>query len=54
MKLIAKDSIIYGAKKFKAGEIIEIDDKTAKKFLSLKWCEKVEEAEKPKTTKKKK
>lgn len=54
MKVKAVNDIIFGAQKFKAGEVIDIDDKTAKLFLSLKWCEKVEEAEKPKTTKKKK
>ncbi len=52
MKLIAKDDIIFGAKKFKAGEVFEVDENTAGFLLAQKWVKKVEE-EAPKKAKKK-
>ena len=53
MKLIAKNDIIFGAQKFKAGETIDLDKNAASLFMALGWCDKVEEVEKPKTKKKK-
>lgn len=50
MKVKVKDGFFWGARKYQAGEIIDIDDKDARHFLSLKWVEKTEE---PKPKKKK-
>lgn len=50
--LKAINDIIWGAKKFKAGESFEVPEDVAKRFIELRWAE-AEEAPK-KTAKKKK
>lgn len=52
MKLTAKDDIIFGAKRFRAGEVFEADKDTASFLLAQKWVKKVVE-EAPKKAKKK-
>lgn len=52
MKIIANDTILWGAMKINAGEVFEADEKTAGNFLALKWVKKAEE-EAPKKAKKK-
>lgn len=48
MKVKVKDGFFWGARKYEANEVIDIDDKDAKKFLALKWVEKTEEPKKKK------
>lgn len=45
--LKAINDIIWGAKKFKAGESFEVPEDVAEKFLALGWAEAEEAPKKP-------
>lgn len=54
MKLIAKNDIVFGGKVYKAGNVFEVDAKTASFFTGLGWVEEQPEPEAPPKAKKKK
>ena len=52
MKLKAIKDFLWGARKIKAGDVFEADEKTASNFIALGWT--AAEEDKPKAAKKKK